>query len=443
MLLFGNKKNETALRDTQIKLEKLSASLQAIDLSMARIEFDPSGKVLEANQNFLAVMGYSAAEIVGKHHSMFCDPSYVKSSEYAAFWQRLRNGEFISDRFARRRRDGTVVWLRATYNPIKNTRGEVVAVVKFASDITANVLADNDRQARLNAIDRSMAVIEFSIDGIVLSANDNFLSVMGYRADEIVGQHHRRFCDQQYAHSDDYKRFWRRLNSGEFVSGRFRRIRKNGDEIWLEASYNPVMGADGKPCRVVKYATDITDRVERIRRESENARRALEYSRESAALSEHGKQVIESAATRMQAIAKSVNAASGQMGELGKQSDQITSVVNTIREIADQTNLLALNAAIEAARAGETGRGFAVVADEVRKLAERTANSTQEIAGTIEKVQGGTRGAMQGMSAILDQANQSVELAADAAAAINNIRQGATQVVDVVESLSRVLQAED
>jgi methyl-accepting chemotaxis protein len=194
---------------------------------------------------------------------------------------------------------------------------------------------------------------------------------------------------------------------------------------------------------VVKYATDITDRVERIRRESENAKRALEYSRENAALSEHGKDVIESAATRMQAIAKSVNEASGQMGELGKQSDQITSVVNTIREIADQTNLLALNAAIEAARAGETGRGFAVVADEVRKLAERTANSTQEIAGTIEKVQGGTRGAMQGMSSILEQANQSVDLAADAAAAINDIRTGAAQVVDVVAALSEVLQSQE
>jgi len=441
--MFGNRKNATALRDAQLQLEKLTSVLDAIDRSMARIEFDPSGKVIEANANFLAVMGYDAREIVGKHHSMFCDPAYIKSADYGALWQRLRGGEFISDRFARRRKDGSVVWLRATYNPIKNARGEVTSVVKFSSDITANVLADNDRQARLTAIDRSMAVIEFTIDGTVLSANENFLHAMGYKASEIVGQHHRKFCDSRYVQSDDYTRLWRRLGNGEFVSGRFCRLRKHGDEIWLEASYNPVMDAAGKPYRVVKYATDITDRVLRIRQESENARRALDFSRENAELSEHGKMVIESAAERMQAIAKSVNNASGQMAELGKQSDQITSVVNTIREIADQTNLLALNAAIEAARAGETGRGFAVVADEVRKLAERTANSTQEIAGTIEKVQGGTRGAMQGMSAILDQANQSVELAADAAAAINNIRQGATQVVDMVETLSRVLQAED
>ena len=442
-MFFSNNKNKEALEDAQRTIERLSAVTEAIDRSMARVEFDMGGKVIDANQNFLHTMGYERDELMGQHHRIFCAPAFAQSADYDAFWQRLRNGEFISDRFARRRKDGNTVWLRATYNPVRDRNGAVISVVKVATDITRTVLADNDRQARLSAIDRAMATIEFSIDGTVLSANDNFLNALGYTTNEIVGQHHRKFCPSEYVQSEEYARFWQRLGRGEFVSGRFRRIRKSGDEIWLEASYNPVMDAEGKPYKVVKYATDVTQRVRLIQKESENAQRALDHSRQNEELSEHGKMVIESAAERMQSIARSVDGASTQMADLGRQSDQITSVVNTIREIADQTNLLALNAAIEAARAGETGRGFAVVADEVRKLAERTSNSTQEIATTIEKVQAGTRSAMQGMSTILEEANQSVELAADAAESINNIREGASQVVQVVEQLSNVLQSQN
>lgn len=440
--MFCNKSKQ-ALAEAQETLQQQKAILDAINRSNARIEFQPDGKILDANTNFLSLMGYSLSEVVGQHHRIFCESSYVNSEDYKNLWKRINTGEFVSDRFKRINKDGKAIWLEASYNPVFDANKNLRSVIKFATDVTPAILAANDQNARLESINRAMAVIDFDTDGNILSANDNFLSTMGYSLAEVKGRHHRMFCDSIFSNSPDYLDFWRRLSRGEFISGQFRRVGRNGDDVWLEASYNPVLNADGKPYKVVKFASNVTARILKIRQEAANADEALRISSENENLSITGSEVIQSAVRNMHSIADSAKSASAQIEELGQHSQQITSIVKTIRDIADQTNLLALNAAIEAARAGEAGRGFAVVADEVRKLAERTSTSTTEISDMINKVQSGTDNAVRSMASTLEEANQSLTLANQAAAAIDDIRSGASRVVEVTQNLAMVLKEDN
>ena len=439
--MFGNNRRlREELSELKEKLQRQQALTNALDRSNARIEFRPDGSIVDANDNFLRTMGYTLAEISGQHHRIFCDSKLTGSPEYEKFWQRLRQGEYVAGRFKRLRKDARAVWLEASYNPILDSNGQVLGIVKLATDITQEVLQEQDQKARLAAIDRAMAVIEFDLAGNILTANDNFLTTMGYRAADIKGRQHRMFCDAELANSPDYARLWQRLSAGEVISGRFKRLRANGSIAWLEANYNPVLDAEGKPCKIIKFATDITAEIERMDSEIRNADEALDISRGNQDLSEQGASVIEEAASKMLQIANAAQDAASTIEELGQQSSKITSIVQTIREIADQTNLLALNAAIEAARAGEQGRGFAVVADEVRKLAERTSASTSEISAMIDKVQSGTRSAMDSMARTLAEANASVTLASQAADSIGSIRDGARRIVEVVEEVGRNLR---
>ena len=346
----------------------------------------------------------------------------------------------MSGRFPRVARDGREIWLEASYNPVLGADGRVVKVVKVASDITDKVRAESEATALLNAINRSMAVISFTPDGTILDANANFLKTVGYTKEEIVGRHHRIFCAAELTASPEYAAFWQRLNAGEFVAGDFRRVTRDGREVWLEASYNPVFDPAGKLYKVVKFATDITEKKVQQLAEQESARVAWRVSSETDAIATEGAAIIERASSEMKAIAETVQLTSDRVGDLGKQSDQITSIVKTIREIADQTNLLALNAAIEAARAGEQGRGFAVVADEVRKLAERTSLSTAEIGGMVQRIQDGTRSAIVSMESSLVKAGSGVELAGSAGQAIKRISSGAREVVQAVSKFSSVVE---
>jgi methyl-accepting chemotaxis protein len=252
---------------------ELEAKATAIGRSQAVIEFKLDGTIITANNNFLSVMGYGADEIVGRHHSMFVEPAYAGSAEYRAFWERLNRGEFVADKFCRIGKGGKEVWIQASYNPLVDRHGKPFKVVKFATDVTQ---ADEQRlelEAKAAAIARSQAVIEFKLDGTIITANNNFLSVMGYTAEEIVGRHHSMFVEPAYAGSAEYRTFWERLNRGEFVADKFCRIGKGGREVWIQASYNPLVDRRGKPFKVVKFATDVTQ-VEHDRRRMEEERAA-------------------------------------------------------------------------------------------------------------------------------------------------------------------------
>lgn len=237
----------------------LKAENAAISKSQAVIEFQPDGTILTANDNFLGAVGYTLEEIKGQHHRLFVDQAYAQSAEYRDFWNKLGQGHFDAGQYKRFGKGGTEIWIQASYNPILDENGKTIKVVKYAVDITAQKLQDADLQGQINAVSKSQAVIEFDLDGTIITANENFLSTVGYTLDEIQGQHHQMFVEQEYARSTEYKQFWDKLRRGEYEAAEYKRIGKGGTEIWIQASYNPIFDASGKPYKVVKYATDVTE----------------------------------------------------------------------------------------------------------------------------------------------------------------------------------------
>ncbi len=239
-------------------VRELEAKFEAISRSQAVIEFTPEGTILWANENFLRTMRYDLSEIVGRHHQLFVEPSERESPGYAEFWRKLGNGVFATAEFKRLAKGGREVWLRASYNPVLDAAGRTCKVVKFASDVTAAKMRAADHAGQIAAINRAQAVITFTVDGTIVDANDNFLAVMGYEAAEIVGRHHGLFVEDAYRNSRDYAAFWEKLGRGDYVSAEFKRVGKNGREVWIQASYNPIFDADGRVCKIVKFASDVT-----------------------------------------------------------------------------------------------------------------------------------------------------------------------------------------
>ena len=267
-------KYATDITAAKMQAADYAGQLGAISKSQAVIEFSLDGRVLRANDNFLKVMGYSLEEVIGKHHSMFAEPAYAASPEYRLFWDKLGRGEFDAAQYKRIGKGGREVWIEASYNPIMDVSGKPFKVVKYATDITAAKNQAADFAGQLGAISKSQAVVEFSMDGRIIHANENFLRTMGYTLAEVKGKHHSMFAEPAYAASLEYRMFWEKLNRGEFDSGQYKRLGKGGREVWLQASYNPILDSSGRPVKVVKYAPDVTAQVAAARMLSEAVEQA-------------------------------------------------------------------------------------------------------------------------------------------------------------------------
>ena len=404
------------------------------------VEFTPEGQILTANALFLERMGYTLQEIVGQHHSIFCTQDLIHSAQYRDFWRRLNRGEGFSDKFLRVAKHSRPIWLEANYVPVQDRSGRVIKIVKLASDITARIMDAQEQRAMTAAIERSMAVIAFNLKGEVLMANDNFLNTMGYRADEVVGMQHSQFCPAQMRSSEAYRRFWHKLNQGEYISGQFERVDKLGRTVWLRATYNPVFNEAGELYKVVKFATDVTAQVEKNQLEREAAQQAYQTALQTSESTRLGATVIENSVQTINELAGELHGISGDINNLSESSDRIDAIVASIRRIADQTNLLALNAAVEAARAGEHGRSFAVVANEVRTLAANINRATTEIENRVQQNRMLAEKALKGIASNLKRADHGVVLAKEAGGVISEIRGSSSEVVRAISHVTDALK---
>ena len=411
---------------TDITAQKLqtmedAGKIAAMSRAQAVIEFDMDGTIVTANDNFLGAMGYSLAEIQGKHHSMFVTPSDRDSAAYREFWARLNRGEFQAAEYKRVGKGGKEVWILATYNPILNEAGKPFRVVKFATDVTEQKLKTADSDGQIAAIGKSQAVIEFNMDGTIRLANQNFLDAMGYSLAEIQGKHHGMFVEPDERNSSAYREFWDSLNRGQYQAAEYKRLAKGGREVWIQASYNPILDLNGKPFKVVKYATDITAQAV-ARKKAERARGLIEsVAAGSEEMSASIREISETMAKSRENAANAthrVEAADQQALKLNSAAQAMSGIVELIGDITGQINLLALNATIESARAGEAGRGFAVVAAEVKNLANQAKQATDTISAEIEalnSVAGDVVGSLVAIKAAIGSVN---EFIASTAAAV-------------------------
>lgn len=438
-MFFKVRQLKKELQEVSHRLFSLEQIKDSLDSEMLVLKLSAQGTVVCVNSKFLQEMCFVADAVIGQ--ALFdLVPPYAKSTEH---FSRMKNaigrGRHWVGALQMIRGNGKDAWLRAVVQPVKDNLGQVVEISVYASDLTRTIETSREHQNLIEALQRSTAVIEFDLAGSVLTANDRFLSAMGYTLQQLKGQHHRIFCEPGEYSSPDYDYFWEKLRRGEYIADRFKRIDSQGRVVWLEATYNPISDFHNTFYKVVKFATVITDQVNRELAVSQAADIAYTTSQQTDASARRGSSVVQETVSVMRALAVQMESAVEGIAALDEQSQIVGSIVKSIGGIADQTNLLALNAAIEAARAGEQGRGFAVVADEVRQLASRTTKATEEIVGVVLQNQKLAQEAVHIIEQGKQRAEQGVELSAQAGAVILEIQEGAQKVVSAVGQFSNKL----
>ena len=388
--------------------------LNALNRSLAIIEFDPRGKILAANDAFCGLMGYDASEVVGQHHSMFVDPAFTALPAYKEFWAKLGRGEFDRQEYPRIGKGGKQVWIQATYNPVLSWSGRVVRIVKVASDTTAAKLRNAKFEAQIAAISRVQGVIEFAPSGEIIDANENMLSLLGYRLDEIVGQHHRILVDKTFAASTDYQDFWRKLRQGEFIAGEFKRLGKDAQDVWIQASYNPIFDLNNKVTSIVKFATDITGRVQAM-------------TKVAAGLAELAKNNLE------HRLAEAFEPAFEQVRS--DYNDSLNGLETTISQVAASSEAIQSGTQEIAAATGDMARRI----EEQAAGLEQTAAALNEITATVRQTAEGALEAALAASGARSGTSLSSKVMNQAATVMNEISQSSdkiTQIIGVMDEIA-------
>lgn len=437
--MFFNRRLKQEIATLSDELSSLLQVHESLDNEMLFLSLDVQGKLISVNKNFEREMGYVAEHLIGRHLSDLVPTTERHTEHFERMRSAIRDGKHWAGALQITRGDTGQAWLRAIVQPVRGRGDQVKRFSVYASDLTRTIESAREHQNLIEALQRSTAVIEFDLSGNVLTANDRFLKAMGYTEAQIVGKHHRIFCDAEEANSARYEQFWEKLRRGEFVADRFKRIDGHGNTVWLEASYNPISDAHNRLYKVVKFATIITDQVNRELAVVDAADIAYSTSQQTDSAAKRGSSVVQETVDVMRSLAVEMEAAAQGIGALDRQSQVIGSIIKSISGIANQTNLLALNAAIEAARAGEQGRGFAVVADEVRQLASRTTQATEEIVGVVMQNQKLAAQAVDIIENGKRQAQQGLDLSAQAGAVILEIQDGAQKVVSAVGQFANKL----
>ncbi|WP_186416759.1 methyl-accepting chemotaxis protein [Bosea sp. CS1GBMeth4] len=398
-----------------------SLEIAAINRSMAMISFDLKGTILHANEIFLTAFGYSLDQVKGRHHSIFVPKEEAAAPAYKAFWERLGRGEFVTGQFLRMGADGSDVWIAGSYTPVLGTDGRPVKVVKLATVITEQKNSEADLRGQVAAIGKAMAVISFSLDGRILDANENFLAAMGYSLAEIRGQHHSMFCEPAYRDSPAYRAFWEKLGRGEYDAGQYLRLGKGGREVWIQASYNPIMDAKGRPTKVVKYATDITQ--------------AQKAARQLAAAVDEAQAIIGRAKDKD--LTQRIPLA-GKEGGIATLCTDINGLLDNMAEVIGAVGV------ISAKVAGAADR----IASESVKLAERTENqasslqetaaTTEELAASIKTSAGNSRQAAALGEEARTVAARGGAIVTDAVTAMERIEQASTSIADIISMIDEI-----
>ena len=385
------------------------------------IEFDLEGTILQANDNFLQTLGYTLEEIRGRHHSMFVDPEHVRSSAYRDFWARLGRGEFDAGQYRRVGKGGREIWIQASYNPVFDSSGRPVKVVKFATDITAQQMQAADFAGQLAAINTSQAVIEFSLDGCILSANDNFLATTGYALEEVRGQHHSMFAEPEYARSAEYRQFWQKLGRGEYDAGQYRRLGKGGREIWIQASYNPIFDMNGRPFKVVKYATDISAQV----RDAQALAAAVAQTREVVAAAQAGD------------LGRRIDAGD-KTGAIAELCEGINAMVETMGSVIGQIRVAADAVALGASEIATGNADLSQRTEQQAASLEETAVSLQGLTGTVRQSAEDARQASQLAGGAVDVAAQGGRVVSEVVTTMSLINASSRRIVDIISVIDGI-----
>lgn len=431
-MLFRNPKLQSRIDMLEEELAIFRDAQKDLQQEMLCFSLDTQGKFLTANDHFLTSTGFSLSDLTGRYLKNIVQPKSLDKDHCKRMFESIQGGKHWHGALQLNTKEGREAWYRIIIQPMKQAQTGTVELMVYAAELTRTISQSREEEDMIAALNRSAAVIEFTLEGTILNANDNFLQGTGYSLSQIVGKHHQIFCDPAEVASQDYRDFWRRLGSGEFVTGRFKRFDRNGNVVWLEASYNPIHDDTGEQYKVVKFATVITDQMNREAAISETSDIAYEISQKTGADTSTGISVLESMMDTMNGLSQQMGEASKGIFELDEQSVRVADLVESIRGIAEQTNLLALNAAIEAARAGEQGRGFAVVADEVRQLASRTSTATEQIINVVSENKQLTEQAVRLIEQSLEKVHKALDLSHEAGQVMNDIQSGARQVVDAI-----------